>query len=221
MKTLFICCIFILLIYEVKAQLVVYDKQHHEQVMDNFSFRQPVEMVHTSDLKGIKTRIQNVGGNLGAIVLLQNAIYNSLVEVNSALKQGIMVKNMAVYTNQILGYCNEMISLSQGEPYLLLFAEDYSISARRRVIEFAQEVANLVLKDGKETMMDFTKRDQLLKRVTEELILLRGASYGALNSMRFAKRNGVLKKLNPLQNYINKDKQLIDEILFNYKYLRK
>lgn len=221
MKTILLFFFPFLLFYQAQAQRVVYDVNHHRQVMDNYASRFVAEQLHQNNLQAIATSVKNIELNFGSIVLMQDAIYRSLVEVNATLKQGILVKNMGVYISQILGYSNDMVSMAQDEPYLLLFAEEYSIHARGRVIDMANEVANLILQGGKGMMMDFTKRDELLKKVIDELIILRGASYGALNSMRFAKRNGVLKKLNPLQNYINRDKQLVNDIIFKYKYLQK
>ncbi len=210
-----------LIFFQVQGQTIVFDKNHNDQVWDNYRMRVTNETIHQNNLQVISTSIKNIELNLGAVFVIQDAVYRSLTEVNAGLKQGIMVKNMSQYTNDILKYSNEMVTMATNEPYLLLFAEAYSIHSRGRVIDMATEVSDIILKGGKELMMDFTKRDALLRKITDELVLLRGMSYGAMNAMKFAKQNGVLKKLNPLQNYINRDKQLVDEIIFKYKYIQK
>ena len=69
--------------------------------------------------------------------------------------------------------------------------------------------------------MDYEKRDALLKKVTLELKVMRALCFSMSRSIYWAKTNGVLKTANPFQNFINQDKRLVNEIITDYKFLKR
>lgn len=221
MKNFIVLLISILCLNTVYAQTVVHDKNHFQQVLANHSVRLAAEQVHQSNLKNIEQSIQNINLNLASVVLVQDVVYRSLTEVKEVLNDGLMVKNMGLYVSDILRHGNELKSIAESDPYLLLFAEESIQWSRARVISLVEEVSNFILKNGRDAMMDYSKRDYLLKIINQELILMRSALYKATRSMYYAKRNGLLKSLNPYQYYINRDKDLVNQIIRNTNYLKK
>jgi hypothetical protein len=61
----------------------------------------------------------------------------------------------------------------------------------------------------------------LLKKITTTLQILDGLAYGAWRAMYWAKELGIIASVNPWENYINKDKYFVQEIINNAKYLKQ
>jgi len=140
--------------------------------------------------------------------------------VNSALKNGLEVKNMAVIIADMTGYISQALEMSRSEPYLLVFANQISGEMRTRALALVTDVSGYILKDGDNVLADYNSRDQLLRRVTLQLQILDGLAYGAWKAMYWAKERGVIASLDPFAAYINTDKTTVTRIIQNAKYLR-
>lgn len=203
------------------AQRVVYDKKHLQSVTENAVVRQSAELTHNQYLEKIDQNLQNINANTSAVVTAQSIIYDGLSNVNSALKNGLMIRNMGVIIADLVGYSNQMTEMARAEPYLLLFAEDFSRQMTARSARLATDVSGFVLKEGSNVLADYNSRDQLVRRVCQELQLISSLVYGAWKAMYWAKQRGVFKSLNPFQEFIYQDRQYVEDILRNAKYLKQ
>ena len=89
-----------------------------------------------------------------------------------------------------------------------------------RALALVTDVSGYVLKEGSNVLADYNSRDQLLKKVTQQLQILDALAYGAWRAMFWAKERGILASINPWQNYINRDKLFVQQIIGNAKYLQ-
>ncbi len=199
---------------------IVYDYQHFESVTANAAVRSAAESSHENYLGKINTDINNLNTNTGSVVLAQTMIYEALSNVNSALKDGLEVKNMAVIVADMTGYINQALELAKSEPYLLLFADNIAAEMRTRAITLVSDVSGYVLKEGDNVLADYNSRDQLLHKVTQHLQILDALAYGAWKAMYWAKERGVIASLNPFAGFINKDKTFVAQIIQNAKFLQ-
>jgi hypothetical protein len=148
-------------------------------------------------------------------------IYQALSNVNSALKNGLEVKNMAVIIADMTGYINQALAMARADPYLLVFANNISGEMKTRALALVSDVSGYVLKEGKNVLADYNSRDELLRKVTKQLQILDGLAYGAWKAMYWAKERGVIASLNPFAGYISRDKVFVVQIIQNAKYLRQ
>jgi hypothetical protein len=89
-----------------------------------------------------------------------------------------------------------------------------------RAITLLDDVSGYILKEGNNVLADFNSRDQLLKKVTDQLHILDGLAYGAWRTMFWANQRGIIASVNPYQNWINHDKNFVAQIIGNAKYLK-
>jgi len=204
----------------LKAQQYVIDPQHFAAVTENGIIRSSAESAHAQYLGKINDNINNLNTNAGSVVLAQTIIYEALSNVNSALKNGLEVKNMAVIIADMTGYISQALEMSRSEPYLLVFANQISGEMRTRALALVTDVSGYILKDGDNVLADYNSRDQLLRRVTLQLQILDGLAYGAWKAMYWAKERGVIASLDPFAAYINTDKTTVTRIIQSAKYLR-
>jgi hypothetical protein len=137
-------------------------------------------------------------------------IYNGLSQVNSALKDGIAAKNMAVISADIVHYLEQALILARSDPALLLVTRNIQSECRSRSIALVSDVSGFVLRSGSNMLADYNVRDELLKKVVTQLRIIDGLAYGAWRAMYWAKEKGVIASLNPFQNYINQDRNLVN-----------
>jgi hypothetical protein len=199
---------------------IVYDGQHFASVTANAAVRSTAESTHLDYLGKINTDINNLNTNVGSVVLAQTMIYDALSNVNSALKDGLEVKNMAVIIADMTQYVDQLLAMAKSEPYLLVFTENFIAEMRSRSIALVNDVSGFVLKEGSNVLADYNARDLLLHKVTQQLQILDGLAYGAWKAMYWAKERGVVASLNPFQSYINHDRAYATQIIFNAKYLK-
>lgn len=203
------------------AQQYVLDEKYLVSVEANQAVRMSAEQTHNQYLGKINNNIEDLNTNVGSVVLAQTIIYNGLSNVNSALKDGLEVKYMATITADMISYLNQALALGKSDPYLILFATNIANEMKLRAVGMVTEVSNYVLKSGDNVLADYNGRDQLLKKITNTLQILDGLAYGAWRAMYWAKERGIIASINPWQNYINKDKYFVQEIINNAKYLKQ
>ncbi|RBQ08964.1 hypothetical protein [Pedobacter miscanthi] len=205
----------------VYAQRLVFDSRHFGIVNENFAVRSSAEMTHNEFLDRINTSLKQINLNCATVVAAQSIIYEGLSNVNSALKEGLMVKNMTAVCADILNYSTQIAELAKSQPYLLLFAEDMYREMNSRALRLFSEVSGFVLKSGSDLLMDHAARDSLLRKISTELHILSGLTYGAWKVMYYAKIKGVFSSRNPFSSFINQDRSMVEDIIRNAKYLKR
>lgn len=203
------------------AQQYVFDPKYFTSVEANQAVRMSAEQTHNQYLGKINNNIEDLNTNVGSVVLAQQIIYNGLSNVNSALKDGLEVKYMATITADMISYLNQALALGKSDPYLLLFATNIANEMKARSLALVSEVSTYVLKSGDNILADYNSRDQLLKKVTNTLQILDGLAYGAWRAMYWTKQRSIIATINPWQDFVNKDKLFVQQIISNAKYLNQ
>jgi len=204
----------------LQAQEYVLDPTYFSSEMSNGAVRSSAEAEHNHYLGNINNNLDNINLNVGSVVTAQTIIYNGLADVNSALKDGLEVKYMATITADMLSNIEQALALAKAQPYLLLFTTGIANEMKIRSLALVSDVSGYVLKQGSNVLADYNARDQLLRKVTQELQILDSLANGAWRAMYWAKERGILASVNPWQNYINKDKLFVALIIDNAKYLK-
>jgi len=217
---IFLLFAFTFMLYASYAQQYVFDPQRFSAVVSNGAVRSSAEATHNDYLDKINNHIEDINTNMSAVVLAQKIIYNGLSQVNSALKDGLAVKNIAVTSADIISYLQQALTLAKSDPALILVTTRIDAECRARAIALATDVSNYILKSGSNILADYNARDELLKKVNTQLQIIDGLAYGAWRAMFWAQQQGIIKALNPFQDYINHDINAANQIIFNAKYLK-
>ncbi|MFD2966267.1 hypothetical protein [Sphingobacterium bambusae] len=222
-KYLIICVLCFLCLRSAFAQsyvTIVYDAKHLAIVGENAAVRSAAELTHHEYLKTINNRLDDININLFSVVMVQRMIHGALTEVDQALKSGLMLKQVGSISSEIIAECNSILETTKGAPHLLLFAEDVTMQMKDRGIRLVSEVSDFVLKEGSNVLMDYEKRDALLVKILLELRVMRALCFSVHRAMYWAKLRGIIPSLNPFQSFINRDRQLVDQIIFQYNLLK-
>ena len=212
MKCLLIFVAFLLILKDSYAQRVVFDKGHLDIVNSNAASRLAAELSYHASLEQIRKNTDDIAINLTSVSLVQTMIHRSLTEVNEALKDGIQVKQMAFLIDDIYRYSREAVELAKGNPELMLFAEASTQQLKYRGIKILGEVSSVVLQQKENVLMNYNVRDELIRKVIDELQIMNALIYGIRQNMYWAKARGVIKSINPYRQYIDKDLAIMDDI---------
>lgn len=221
MKTYWLCIGMFITMWDCKAQVTVFDRNHFNIVNENGMVRLTSENAYNGYLKSMNGSLNDIQLNLNAVVLVQSMIRKSLTEVDQALKTGMMSVQISQLLTEIITESNRIVTTARGQPHLILFAEGSARQVKTRAFNLANEVSGFVLKEDGRTLMDYEKRNALLRKVTLELKVIRALCYSIYKSMYWAKVNGVLRTANPYKNFLNQDTRLSAEILRNVKRLNR
>lgn len=203
------------------AQTIIFDPGHFEIVNENGLVREAAENAHQNSLQKIKEDLDNINLNVSSVVLVQDMIHQALTTVDATLKNGIAVRQIATIISEITIQCGQITALAKDDPALLLFAQSVAEQMKTRGVNLVSEVSSFVLKEGDNVLMDYEKRDFLLRKVILELQVMRALSYSMYKTMYWAKVNGVLKTADPYKNFINQDTRTADQLMLQYKFLKQ
>jgi hypothetical protein len=206
---------------KINAQSIIFDPGHFEIVMENGLTREAAESTHQNYLSTINQRLSDINLDVSSVVLVQNMIYNSLANVDGTLKNGLAVRQIAAIIAEISSQCSQMAMLAKDDPALLLFAQDVAGQLKDRGLKLITEVSSFVLKEGDNVLMDYEKRDQLLRKIVLELQVMRALSYSMYKSMYWARERGIFKSADPFQQFINQDTRLADGLILQYNILKQ
>ncbi len=205
----------------LQAQRVVFDRGHFAIVNENGAVRQAAENTYSNYQNTINKRLSDININMGAVIMVQSLILSSLSEVDQGLKSAIAVRQIGSLVAEIASESQGMLEMARSDPHLILFAEGLARQVKNRGIGLFSEVSSFVLKEGENVLMDFEKRDALLKKIALELRVIRALVFSIKKSMYWAKVNGMFRSLNPYQHFVNKDLRMAEDILFRSKLLKR
>tara|TARA_R110002124_G_scaffold284557_4_gene461983 strand:+ start:2172 stop:2831 length:660 start_codon:yes stop_codon:yes gene_type:complete len=206
--------------FETYSQTYVFDERHFAIVNANGVMRNISEIGYHRSLEIINNNTDDIGLNSASLALVNTMILNSLTQVNEGLKDAIQVKNIGKTILHINEVSTEVYDIAQQNPILLLFAEEYILQAKTRGLNLVTEVSSFILKESNEVLINYNVRDQLLDTVQTELQVILAYMIAVRNSMYWANANGVIKMLNPYQDFINKDLALSNQIIQKRKSLQ-
>lgn len=206
-----------------KAQVyyqLYYDQKTYQAVTENQAVRMSSEYLHTSQTEDIKESLDRINKNVAKVVVVRNQIYNSLVNVNEALKDGKELAFIIKVVKEISEQCVELGKIASGNPLYVAFAEKQARNALTQSINIFNDINQMILREGNGLLMDYNTRDGLLRNLTQRLQLLRAEVYLASQSIYYAKLNGLWSSLSPFKGVINADMSIINDIIWKAKFLK-
>ncbi|WP_114751972.1 hypothetical protein [Pleomorphovibrio marinus] len=206
--------------FGLSAQILVYDRDHFMIVNENAAMRNVSEIGYQESLNGIRQNTDDIGLNVSSLAMVETMILRSLNQVNQGLKDAIQVKQIGRVLQRIYALSDETIILASQNPILLLFAETYIRQAKERSFTLVTEVSSFVLAEGNNLLINPNVRDELLGKIQLEIQLIAAYLLAVRNAMYWANINGVLKRLNPYQAYLNQNRNLVNQILLQKQLLR-
>ena len=176
-----------------------------------------------SDMKSNQNKITELQTATAATVTFinewQKKMYNGLLHVSATVKNAYQIIECYQALQKISDYESKMLAEAQQNPLALTFSLKYQELVVTKAIQYYNDIDQLILKeDDEKLLMDAGERTRLLNRVLTDLNVLAGYSYSAYLKVHWAVINGIVNTLNPFASYVNKDKQIVSDVLKKMKF---
>jgi hypothetical protein len=148
---------------------------------------------------------------------LQNR-YNTLGTVINIADIGIYATPMVT---RIISNQRQIIALTSAHPALLPLGLQTEIEFAEKAKDLAGYVAGLSLSYGDVNQMRASDRKLLFDYVLEQLSEIQQLSGTLVVTLQNSNLNLILRSINPFQNYIDRDRSIVQEILSNARYLQQ
>jgi hypothetical protein len=165
----------------------------------------------------------NEQANLTQLAKLKNTYrtlqlrYNILGSAVSAAGIGLYAMPMV---SQIIRYQAQIISLTGNDPALIPLGLQTEIEFAEEARSLAGYVIGICLSAGDINQMKASDRKLLFDYVLTELSRIQELSGNLIQTLQTSGMSSLLRSANPFQDYIDKDKTVAGNIIFNAKYLK-
>lgn len=199
---------------------VGFDATRFGLVNSNFAARLVGEATAQSSAEKIKKNFDKINENYAKLIVAKTLVDDALGNVNSALKNALAVKEINVTLIDILSNSQKLLSLGAKYPLYSPITKVYMENAYMQALALEKDITNIALK-GKENniIMNYNYRDQIVRDVFIRLRLINADLQLACRSIEQAASLGFLRGATPFGGWIDKDKQIVEQIINQAKYL--
>jgi len=166
----------------------------------------------------------NEEANLTLLAKLKNT-YRTLQQRYNSLGTAINIAQIGLYATpmveQILTYQKQIVSLTEKNPVLVVLGVQTEIEFAEKAKSLAGYVAGLTLSIGDVNQMKASDRKMLFDYVITELSKIQELSGNLVETLQTSSLNSILRSINPFQDFVDKDKTVAEDIIFNAKYLKQ
>lgn len=149
----------------------------------------------------------------------QKKIYNGLLYVSSTVNNAWQIYEAGKLVAEIYDLEKRMLEEARKQPLALIFALKYQREMVIKAIEYYNQIQQLILKTGDEKLlMNAGERTLLLNQVLESLRVIQAYAVSSYYKVRYAVMNGIIKTLNPFGSFVNRDAQIVKDVLSRWKH---
>lgn len=143
--------------------------------------------------------------------------YNTLGTAIDAATIGLQATPMV---NRIIRNQRQLVELAQKNPALIALAYQTETAFVGKAQSLVNYLVGLSAAIGDVNQMRMADRKVLFDFILSELSVIDDLARNLASSMQYVNLNGLIRTLNPFQDYIDMDRSLINDIIHNAKYLK-
>ncbi|WP_228455562.1 hypothetical protein [Chryseobacterium potabilaquae] len=202
-----------------QAQVVINEKLL-AQLTKNQTARLQSDKLFFNSYEKQKQLYNDVKAKIAQVVAIQQYIYDNLVNVNSAIKQGKQLKYLHKYFGEIVQNSGEMLLLISKKTEYAVLLTNYYVQIEKEVLNLKITISEEILKEGNDFLMDPYDRELLLRKVFDKARLINGTILYINLVLKNAKNTPYIYQIPGLNNYINLDKIIVKDIISKYGILK-
>ncbi|UMQ41597.1 hypothetical protein MKS83_19705 [Chryseobacterium sp. Y16C] len=219
MKKIFTFSIVLFSVAGIQSQQIVINDKLLSQITVNHGVRLASEQAFLDSYKKQKELYEDIKNKTAQVIAIQEYIYLQLKNVNSALTQSKKLMYLYQYLGKIVSNSNKMLDLSAKHPEYAVLVSKYYVEIGKQVVKLQQEVAQDIMNEDKDFLMDSMDREMLIEKVFTRVRNIHGNILYIILRLENAKKIPYLYQVPVLRNYINIDRAIIGDIITKYKYI--
>ena len=218
MKTVFITLGILLSFIVTDAQVYVVHTDLIPQTFVNSAFKIGSNELYVNKLNDVKNDRTNTSTYAATIEEAQNLIFNSLTNVDDAIKNGRTVYYITQKIPSIFTNLQTATSLAIGKPYLATIAAQSAQVFAVRLSNLSAYLQNFVLSNDESTLINQADRDKFVHKIYEEVNILYALSESLVYDFTLYNLQDAINKIVPYKSYINMDKTIVTGIIIRFKF---
>lgn len=213
-KTILIYVVFLFIVIHSRAQKLVIDPvmagvTTANAIMENNSYNKIKDNQNAIEKLQAATVVTTEYINKW-----QKKLYDGLLYVSATVNNAYQVYDAARILSNIYELEQKMVEEARKEPLALIFAVQYQREMVLHAVQYYNQIYDLILKAGDDKLlMNAGERTLLLNQVLESLRVIESYAVSSYYKVRYAVMNGILKTLNPFGSFVNRDAQIVKDIL--------
>jgi hypothetical protein len=216
--TLFLSAIFIAGAVNAQGYEVVFHQDLLKEVAANTSYKVARNELYSHKLKEIQDKRERIAAYSTSIEEVQRQIFNSLSNVDNAIKNSKALYNVALIIPKIFKNLTIATGLAAGKPYLISIAANTTQIFTGRIIQLQDYLEQFVLSADEKTLMDPIQRTRFVLEVSTDINILYNLSEQLVNNFKLYNLNDAVNRIVPYKMYINMDAQIVNDMLNQFKF---
>lgn len=148
---------------------------------------------------------------------IQNRIYKGLSEVSGTVQNGVQIMNIYNRLDRCVTYSNQVTTIVSNYPEYSVFGVAAAQKTYEEVITLTTEITE-ILASGNLNLATAGDRKKLLSQIEHRVKMLSIYILGIKMKIEHAVYVGFWRSINPLQQHINTDKDIVENIMYNFKH---
>lgn len=149
---------------------------------------------------------------------VHNKFYKGLTEVSKSIKNAYQVVEAAKIVTRIINYQSDMLTAAQPNELALAFA----LKSERRMLVQATKLlttieAIVIKSKDKNVLLNAGQRTMMLNDILIQLRIMEAISWRSYYTVKTVVSQGIINSLNPFKDYVNRDKQIVTDIVMSIK----
>ncbi|MFA5620846.1 MAG: hypothetical protein WDA08_11130 [Weeksellaceae bacterium] len=149
---------------------------------------------------------------------LQNKIYKGLREVSGTVQNGVQLVRIYENVNKCISYTGDIADVVADNPEFAVFGAKSTGLAWQTITEISVEITD-ILQEGATNLAYSGDRYKFLYEIDQKLTRLRIILLQIKIDIERAVNLGFWRAINPFQGYINTDKDIVENIMYQYKHM--
>lgn len=148
---------------------------------------------------------------------VQDKVYKGLSEAGGTIQNAIQVKNIGEETKQCVEYSKSISQLVERHPQYAIFGAKATQRCYEQTLKIANEMSN-ILADGETNLATAGDRYRVLDNIEHQVRMLKIYLISVQLALENAEYAGFWRSINPFQDYIDTDKDIIQNIMQKFKH---
>lgn len=176
-----------------------------------------------NDIKNKQTAIESLQTTTASAVSFINSwqqkTYNGLLYVSSTVKSAYQVYECYKILQSIIDNESKMMNTARKNPVALAFALKFQTEMVTRATNSYAQIAELIIKENdSKLLMDAGERMRLLNQVMMDLKVIEALAASSYFRVKWAVSQGIINTLNPFQGLVNRDANIVKDIMGTWKF---
>lgn len=198
---------------------VVINEQLLAQITKNQAVRLASNETFLNSYEKQKELYDDINQKVAQVIAIQQFIYDKLVNVNMAIKQGKRMYYLSKTFAEIGNNAGEVYQLTTKYPQYAVLLTRFYHGATEELIKMQAELTEEILREDNDFLMDPYDREKLIRNISTKAQMINGYLICIKIRLKNAKDIPYIYQIPKINTYVNLDKMIVSDIIQQFKYI--